>query len=82
MRTDGSTTPLATSPLLDRIDAILDLLERDPADMRVRQRRFAKIGSWGVTIRDRHADWLIIWEPSSSRPRDGDVVYIGPDPFT
>jgi hypothetical protein len=68
--------------LLDRVDRMLDLLEADPGDVRVRQRRFAKIGAWGIVVRDRHADLLIIWEPSPTRPLDVNVDYIGTDPFS
>lgn len=68
--------------LLDRIDRALDLLEADPGDIRVRQRRFAKIGAWGIVIRDRSSDLLIIWEPGPPHPLDVNVNYIGPDPFS
>lgn len=68
--------------LLDRIDRILDLLEADPGDARVRQRHFAKIGAWGVAVRYRHVDLLIIWEMSPTHPLDVNVNYIGSDPFS
>jgi len=48
-----------------------------PAVKGSRQRAF-RGGGFGITVRSREDDWLIIWEP------DGDVVavrYIGPDPF-
>ncbi|WP_449060878.1 type II toxin-antitoxin system RelE/ParE family toxin [Planomonospora algeriensis] len=66
--------------LLDAIDDALDLLEADPGDGRVRRRSF-RDGLWGVPVRDRSEDWLIIWEQD---PDDADVVivrYLGADPF-
>lgn len=67
--------------LLDRIDEALDILECAPDDARVRQHRFAKIGAWGMVVRDRYDDWLIIWEPSPTRPFDVNVNYLGRSPL-
>jgi len=66
--------------LLDAIDVAVDLLEEDPGDKRCRQRSFSD-GLWGITVRDRSEDWLIIWE----RDRDSEdlihIRYLGADPF-
>ena len=63
--------------LLERIEDAIDALADDPGAKGSRQRAF-RGGGFGITVRSRDDDWLIIWE------QDGDVVairYIGPDPF-
>jgi hypothetical protein len=70
----------ATAQLLDAVDHALDLLEADPGDKRCRTRAFGE-RLWGIPVRDRTEDWLIIWEHDLD---DDDVVrvrYLGPDPF-
>jgi hypothetical protein len=69
-----------TAPLLDAVDDALDLLETDPGDKRCRARAFGD-GLWGLPVRSRSDDWLIIWEQDQE---DDDVVrvrYLGRDPF-
>jgi hypothetical protein len=64
--------------LLDAIDDALDILEADPGDSRARRRSFTG-GLWGITVRDRTDDWLIIWEHD-----DQGIIrvrYLGADPF-
>lgn len=64
--------------LLDAIDDAPDILESDPGDARARRRAFLG-GTWGIPVRDRTDDWLIIWELD-----DQGVVrvrYLGEDPF-
>jgi hypothetical protein len=66
--------------LLDAIDDALDQLEADPGSAAARRRAFAG-GAWGITVRTRDDDWLVIWEPD---PSEDDVIrvrYLGPDPF-
>ena len=63
--------------LLDSIDAAIVALDDDPGNRASRERSFAG-GAFGITVRTRDDDWLIVWEP------DGEVIavrYIGPDPF-
>jgi hypothetical protein len=67
--------------LLDAIDDALDILEADPGDAQARRRSF-RDGRWGIPVRGRSDDWLIIWEHD---PEQDDVVvvrYLGADPFT
>jgi hypothetical protein len=66
--------------LLDAIDDAVDALEADPGAAAVRRRSFGG-GLWGIPVRDRTEDWLIIWEHD---PGAGDVIvirYLGADPF-
>jgi hypothetical protein len=66
--------------LLDAIDDAIDTLEADPGDARVRRRSFRE-GRWGIPVRGRSDDRLIIWEED---PDQDDVVvvrYLGADPF-
>jgi hypothetical protein len=63
--------------LLERIDDAIDALAVDPGSRASRRRAF-RGGTFGITVRDRADDWLIIWE------YDNDIIvvrYIGPDPF-
>ena len=70
----------AALQMLDAIDDAVDLLEADPSSAACRKRSFGG-GLWGIPVRDRHDDWLIVWEHD---PAENDVVrvrYIGADPF-
>ncbi|MBO0822340.1 MAG: hypothetical protein J2P27_00605 [Actinobacteria bacterium] len=58
--------------MLDAIDDALDQLEADPTCAACRQRSFGG-GLWGITIRDRQDDWLVIWEPDED---DAGVVRV------
>jgi hypothetical protein len=64
--------------LLDAIDDALDILEADPGDARARRRSFSG-GVWGIPVRDRSDDWLIIWEQDEAGIIR--VRYLGADPF-
>jgi hypothetical protein len=64
--------------LLDAIDDALDLLETDPGGARCRRRSFTG-GLWGIPVRDRTDEWVIVWEQD-----DEGIVrvrYLGDDPF-
>jgi hypothetical protein len=70
----------AAKDLLDEIDDAVDLLEADPANALARRRSF-RDGLWGIPVRGRADDWLVVWEHDSD---DEDLVvvrYLGPDPF-
>jgi ParE toxin of type II toxin-antitoxin system, parDE len=64
--------------LLDAIDDALDILEASPGDPRARKRLFTG-GLWGIPVRDRADDWLIIWEHDEAGGIR--VRYLGADPF-
>jgi hypothetical protein len=66
--------------LLDAIDDAVDALEADPGDKQCRQRSFGD-GRWGITVRDRANDWLMIWEYHTVRDDLIHVRYLGADPF-
>lgn len=66
--------------MLDAIDDALDALEADPSSAACRKRSFGG-GLWGIPVRDRTDDWLIVWEHD---PEGADVIrvrYLGTDPF-
>ena len=70
----------AALQMLEAIDDAVDLLEADPPSAACRKRSFGG-GLWGIPVRDRHDDWLIVWEHDRG---DSDIVrvrYIGADPF-
>ena len=65
--------------LLDAIDDAIDALEAEPGS--ATGRRFFGGGLWGIPVRDRTDDWLIIWE---REPTSDDLIiirYLGTDPF-
>ncbi|HEX9353227.1 MAG TPA: hypothetical protein VF933_05360 [Streptosporangiaceae bacterium] len=63
--------------MLDALNDALDALEADPGDKRCRVRSFGG-GLWGIPVRGRDDDWLLIWE----QDQEGTVIrYLGTDPF-
>lgn len=68
------------SELLDAIDDAIDRLEDDPGSKLCRQRSFGD-GRWGITIRSRADELLIIWEHDRDREDLVHVRYLGADPF-
>jgi len=62
------------------IDDALDILEADPGGAQARRRSFGG-GLWGITVRDRSDDWLIIWEYDQEDLELIRVRYLGADPF-
>ena len=64
--------------LYNHVNDILDLIEEDPDDPRVRRRRYQQPPIWGVVVSSRGAasDWLILW---SETERGQLVHYIGED---
>jgi hypothetical protein len=66
--------------LLDAIDDALDTLEADPGNVTVRRRSFGD-GLWGIPVRDRTEDWLIIWEHDRATSDMIAIRYLGTDPF-
>ncbi len=68
-----------------RIEALLDVLEDDPGDSRVRRRSIRASTSpaeqgpvWGFTVRGRDTDYFVLWRAAA----DGvEVLYIGGDVF-
>jgi hypothetical protein len=78
---DAALSALEADPtragLLRRINELLDLLEADPGDDRVRRRRYQIIDAWGIPVSADREDWLILWDF-----HDHNVVairYLGPD---
>ncbi|MGH9115201.1 MAG: hypothetical protein ACRDWW_05160 [Acidimicrobiales bacterium] len=78
---DAVLTAMEADPtraeLLDRVNEVLDLLETDPGNRRVRRRRYQLIAAWGVPVRGNDEDWLILWDF-----HEADVVairYLGAD---
>lgn len=82
--------------LLGAIEDAIEALGDDPGSRESRRRAFAG-GTFGIPVRDRDEDWLIVWElePRAEKELEAkaededeaaaeDVVvvrYIGPDPF-
>ena len=79
---DRRLTALAADPaherLYNQVNDVLDLIEDDPSDPRVRRRRYQSPPIWGVVVpaADAPRDWLILWSETSRGPL---VHYIGED---
>lgn len=70
--------------LLGKIDGVLDALEKDPGQPLVRQHRWSDPPLWGVTVRDRGGDVLVLWAPELHDQKHGQetvivVHYVGPE---
>lgn len=68
----------ARDRLYGRVNDVLDAIEDDPSDPRVRVRRYLSPPIWGVPVRadEPEGDWLVLW----SETRIGPLVhYIGED---
>jgi hypothetical protein len=62
--------------LLDKIDTVLDELEKDPGQAILRQCRWSDPPLWGVRVRD----YLILWAPEKQDDESVIVIYyVGPD---
>ena len=62
---DLERDPIKT-PLLQKINDALDLLEANPGSAQCRRKRFALVDLWGMPVIARGEEWLILWEPTSS----------------
>ena len=64
--------------LYNHVNDVLDLIEDDPGNSRLRRRRYQQPFIWGVVVssRDAESDWLILWSESERGPL---VHYIGED---
>jgi len=76
-----------TEPMTaERIEELLDVLEEDPGDLRVRRRALRAAAAarsdvvgpiWGFTVRGRDADYLVLWQAAAEDHDAVDVRYIG-----
>jgi hypothetical protein len=69
-----------SNDLLDAIDDAVDILEADPGSAEARRRSFTNT-TWGMPIRTRTDDWLLVWEPDDDDETLVHVRFIGVDPF-
>ena len=74
----GLAADAARSRLYGRVNDVLDAIEDDPSDERVRRRRYRSPPVWGVLVRvdDTEEDWLVLWSETDQGPL---VHYIGED---
>jgi hypothetical protein len=70
---------LTDQGVLDKIDAVLDSLEQDPGQARLRAHRWSDPPLWGVTARARDRDRLILWGSGAEDARTVVIYYLGPD---
>ncbi len=76
----ASLDKAGAAALLDAVDDAIDALEADPGAAAVRRRSFGD-GLWGIPVRDRTEDWLIIWEYDPDADHVIVIRYLGADPF-
>ncbi|MEZ5204809.1 MAG: hypothetical protein R2701_10640 [Acidimicrobiales bacterium] len=67
------------STLVERLNVLLDVLEAEPTDPRVRRRRFTDPPLWCFVVAGSHEDWAVLWSPDAGG--DPVVVHLGPIPF-
>ncbi len=65
--------------VLDRLDEVLDQLERDPGAATVRQHRFVDPPVWCVVVPAAGEDWAVLWDLDSETEDAPTVIvhYIG-----
>ncbi len=65
--------------LLDKLDMVFDGLEKDPGQAWLRRHRWSDPPLWGVTVRGRGEDLLVLWA-AETYDNEGVVVvrYLGP----
>lgn len=63
-------------PLADRLEAMLDLLQRDAGDAQVHRHRMRSPGLWAIFVSGSGEDWALLWdEDDAGTPY---VHYAGP----
>ena len=73
-------TTITDVGLLDKIDLVLDELEKDPGQAKLRQYRWSDPPLWGVQVRDRVRDHLVLWALENQDDESVVVIYyVGPD---
>lgn len=60
---------------VERLTEMLDLLERDPRDRRLRRRRFVDPPVWAVTVLAGREDYVLLW--NLNQEQEPVVIYIG-----
>jgi len=82
---DATLAALEADPgrslLLDGVNRVLDQLEVDPADDRVRRIRFQNPPLWCVRVFAGGEEWVVLWRPHATEPDVAVVQYIGPASF-
>jgi len=66
--------------LFDRMNAVLEDLERDANQRHLRRHRF-QIGLWGVVVQSGSDEWIVLWEPHSELDDAIVIQYVGPSAF-
>lgn len=62
--------------LADRLDAMLDVLEHDAGDARVRRHRLRPPGLWAIFVSGAGEDWALLWDADDAG--NPYVHYAGP----
>lgn len=70
--------------LLKSVNEVLDALEQDPGDARLRRKEFRQLLEWplcyAVEIRGSNEEWVILWTWNPDSLEEPVVIYIGPPP--
>lgn len=70
------------SRLAMAVNDILDLLELDPGDGRLRRERFQAPPLWFVRISAADETWALLWEPHPTEANTVVVQYLGDASFS
>jgi hypothetical protein len=66
--------------VLDKLDVVLDELEKDPGQAWLRRHRWSAPPVWGVTVRTRREDVLVLWSIETFDDEPTVVIqYVGRD---
>lgn len=66
--------------LSERVEDVLDALERDPGRAELRRHRFVT-GLWGVIVAADGEEWIVLWAPHLTMEDAIMIHYVGPASF-
>jgi hypothetical protein len=65
--------------VLDRLETVFDELEKDPGQAKLRRHRWSDPPLWGITVRGKHEDLLVLWAAETYENETVVVIrYLGP----
>jgi hypothetical protein len=70
---------ITDAEILDKLDVVFDGLEKNPGQAWLRRHRWSDPPLWGVTVRGRAEDVLVLWAIETYYGEQAVVVhYVGP----
>jgi hypothetical protein len=66
------------------VNQVLDALESNPGDERLRRKEFRQLPDWGfcyaVELRGDGEDWVVLWSWNPAQEGEPVVIYVGVPP--